>query len=167
MALDPRLALLRIRATALPRQPWQMTFQEFVQSMPIKRREDHPDLTFEAWIRQERIDPRSFATEFEVADYIGGTLLARPNRSRHEMGKYKGLVEKYHRRKELEQRYQQEVTRTTIEWDIDLERAADRALARAMYRREIQKALRQGLPVPPEILAEVSALRSARPEILP
>ena len=162
-ALDPwvqkffehivRNGKLAAKKVSRVKQPWEMTLEEFLISQKPKREIQRPVQTFGDFLKEHRVSPQDLASEPEEADFIGGTLFRQPNMTMNQAGKLKGLEKKYRKLREWRGRYDKEVAKHTIQYDLNLDSSgADQALARVHHKREIAKALSQGKRVPSDIL---------------
>ena len=151
------LGLKKVK-TASRKQPWQMTLAEFSRTDPQWAVKNRPQ-SFEEWVQAKGVSLRGVATEHEEADFIGGELFQRPNRTRREVGKHDALRKKVQQRRQLVRQYKKEVPQQKGQRSLaPLQNRADRAALRALHKREIRKALRAHKPVPPEVLAEYPEL---------
>jgi hypothetical protein len=108
----------------------------------LRRTRHHPTMTFDAWMKANGIDPREVVSDFEEAEAIGGRVFAKANRTKREISELMSLVEKVEHTRNLKEGWLAETSVREQQVPLDLDQEADRAFARAAYKRIIRRGQR-------------------------
>jgi len=135
----------------LDKKFWQMTFEEFRKVATKERIKWKAVQSFEDFVKTKGINPSIF-------EMVGVTTVLdsfmKPNLTQKQRGKINKEVKILGLQKKLEKEWKDTVSQIALHIPLDLSRADDMAYLRVQHKREIRRALLEGLPVPLHVLQE-------------